>query len=76
MRHKKTGHTKGITSIAYSHPTKLIISGGYGKEVMLWNPVSASPGPVHSFEGHDKRLLGVWSDYVGPTAMSVDVTGK
>eukprot|EP00667_Euglena_gracilis_P000513 EG_transcript_513 len=71
----RRGHAKGVMSLAYCETYCLLLSCGYGKEVLVWNPFSQQ-GPVHRIRGHDKPLVGVQVVPGAGRAITCDVAGR
>eukprot|EP00755_Sulcionema_specki_P021537 Sspe_Gene.13484::Locus_4612_Transcript_1_1_Confidence_1.000_Length_4750::g.13484::m.13484 len=75
LRYKKVGHSKGVLHLCYIEEYRVLLSSGYGREVLVWNPFTPSPA-LASLTGHDKQLLGVTTFPNTPTCVSMDSTGR
>eukprot|EP00736_Rhodelphis_marinus_P002551 Rmarinus@m.8401 len=67
------GHTKGVTSVAYSLEYGLLMSAGSDRDVLLWSPVVK--GVLHRLKGHEKPLVGVETVDTTPEIITADAGG-
>ena len=56
------GHSKGVSSVAFSHDSKFVITGSYDKNAIIWNVQKGTIEKI--FKGH--------SDVINSAAFSHD----
>ncbi|KAL9480960.1 hypothetical protein ACSS6W_005746 [Trichoderma asperelloides] len=54
---KFRGHDKAVYSVAFSHDSKLLVSGSHDKTVKLWD--STTGACIHTFRGHGSTVYSV-----------------
>jgi predicted NACHT family NTPase len=67
------GHTKGVTSLAFSPDGKTLASGSYDHSVRIWDLATGKERAT--FQEHTSPVLSVAFDAEGKTLVSATVRG-
>eukprot|EP00698_Gefionella_okellyi_P023237 TRINITY_DN7870_c0_g1_i1.p1 TRINITY_DN7870_c0_g1~~TRINITY_DN7870_c0_g1_i1.p1 ORF type:complete len:1084 (+),score=205.12 TRINITY_DN7870_c0_g1_i1:81-3332(+) len=51
------GHKRNVTCFAYAPTARLLISGGFDRDVIVWNPYTQKP--IWNLEGHKDSIVGI-----------------
>eukprot|EP00760_Papus_ankaliazontas_P014084 PhM_4_TR15953/c1_g1_i1/m.102811 len=76
FRYHKRAHSKGVLYMSYSARYRVLVTAGDDKEAYCWNPLSPSSDPSYVIEGHERSILYVHCDLLGPNCITVDISGK
>ena len=63
-----TGHTGGVSSVAFSSDEQMLVSGSWDKTVRLWNPLTGEE--FHILSGHSRGITSVSFSHDGSLVAS------